>query len=516
MSSYLEVGKDLKYHLPKRLTPAQHQQAIYVLGKSGTGKSTLLGNLAVQFHAMGEGVLVIDIKDSKLTADIAARTPRPEDTIYVAPGLCHWDGEKHFWSFNALDYAAVGYLPNDEAAEEIVGGTFGMFERMARANSEFMTRVARYLPLAVRVAIARPDATLLDVEAILSDREERTSRLKPPVTPQTIKAWRKFERDNKTDKDQAAKLESTINRVAEFTDPPFLNFMVSQPRTTLKLEEWLDQGKLVLCNLAEGVHEHLREPLGNLVMAQAVNAAFRRQNAEVEGRRVWRYIVDEFDVLAPEQFSDLIDKARSFRVFPVMSHQHKGQLTKGRAKDSRIFEAASGAPVTLRFSIGEEDRRQLSFTRGQEEAERLSQQAKFTAELELDGPRDSSNPMALELPNWWAERDEDQLKELIDRQRPDTRPRSELARENRRRYYKPERLEASQGQTRNDTSRSNDRRNDRHNRQASKTQEHQTEPVSARPERPSETDRDDRAGSGDSHPPRPAPIRYRRSGPDDF
>ncbi len=91
----LTVGKDLKYHLPVRLRENQHRQAIYLLGQPGGGKSWTLANIALQCHAMGEGVLVIDTKEGDLARDIVARTTRPEDTIYVSPGQCFWPTAKH-------------------------------------------------------------------------------------------------------------------------------------------------------------------------------------------------------------------------------------------------------------------------------------------------------------------------------------------------------------------------------------------------------------------------------------
>ncbi len=507
----LLVGRETESHFKVFLREGDHRKAMYLLGLSGTGKSTLMANMALAFHAMGDGVMVVDTKDGVLTSQLAGITPRPEDTIYVAPGLCRWDGEWHYWGINLLEYDKEAARQGIKVADRIATSVLDIYERMDQYDSGLMTQVGEHLEMSVRLAIARPGATFLDVRKVLTEPEYRQFLMsRYTVPPEVLEHWERFERMTNNEKQRA--VISTVPRIHKLTVSPVLNFMVTQEETTLRLAEWLDAGKLVLIDLASGhIESRIGRTIGNLVMALAVNAAFARQDAEKEDKRHWRFLVDEFHRIAPEQFADLIDLIRSRRVWPVLAHQNKEQLKDGRSHKSQLLKSVGGVPVTFTFDISDEDRAYVKQYQGAEAAETLTGMPSHTARLAVRRSLpDSGFPLQVRLLPLAGEYREEQRQRLIDAQRPFTRPERELAAFNRRRYYD------RQGETQGDTSRSNDRRNDRQTRKSSKAQEHQTEPIPTRPELPSETDRDDRAGTGDSHPPRPAPIRYRRSGPDDF
>ncbi len=523
----LRVGVDTEWFYDVSIPDDLHRDSsIYLLGRSGFGKSTLMAHLARQFFDMGDGVLVIDAKDGQLAADIAARSPRPDDTIYFAPGRCFWptrkhpEGEPHAWGLNIMEYDRQAVDPEERSnrSARVVNNVMDMFQNIARYDPSFMTNVRHYLKAAVRLAVAKPETTLVDVRRILTDQAYRRHLIANyGTTPETIETWDRIDDPKKYSPHQReTELGSTIKRVKEIVEAPLLSFMVTQPRSTFRPADWLDKGMLVCCNLAEGIESASEaELLGNLVMAQVVNATMHR--GDVRQKRTWRIFVDEFDTLASEQFADMLMKRRSTKVHLCVAHQTKEQLKRPDSHRSRLLSAAGAVPISFHFSIGDEDLRYFQSLYGPEAAHELVTLPKWRANLKVAGSLpDSGFPINVELSDWWAERDDDLLETLRNRQRSYTRPRSELSPENYRRYYDDERSKQNKGETGNGTSRGNDRRNDRHNRQASKTQEHQTEPVSARPDRPSETHRDDRAGSGDSVPPRPAPIRHRRSNPDDF
>ncbi len=504
----LLVGRDMKDYFKVFLRESDHRKAIYLLGLSGTGKSTLMANMALAFHSMGDGVMVVDTKDGVLTSELAGVTPRPEDTVYVAPGLCRWDGEWHYWGLNLLEYDKEASRRRVKVADRIATSVLDIYERMDQFESGLMTQVGEHLEMSVRLAIARPGATFLDVRKVLTEPEYRRFLMDTyTVPPEVREHWERFERMTPNEKQRA--VTSTVPRIHKLTVSPVLNFMVTQEETTLRLSEWLDAGKLVLIDLGSGdIEPRIGRTIGNLIMALAVNAAFARQDAEKEDKRHWRFLVDEFHRIAPEQFAELIDLIRSRRVWPVLAHQNKEQLKDGRSHKSQLLKSVSGVPVNFTFDVSDEDRHYIKQYQGEEAAETVRGMPQHTARLSVRGSLpDSGFPCQVALLPLAGEYREEQRQRLIDAQRPFTRPERELAAFNRRRYYD------RQGETQGDTSRGNDRRNDRHNRKAQKDQ---TEPIPARPERPPETDRDDRAGSGDSVPPRPAPIRHRRSDPDDF
>ncbi len=507
--SDLVVGVDTQYFYDVVLSEGQHRKAMYLLGLSGTGKSTLMANLALAFHGMGDGVMVVDTKDGALTEELAARTPRPEDTVYVAPGLCRWDGEWHYWGLNLLEYDKEDAARGVKVADRIATSVLDLYERMDQFDSGLMTQVGEHLEMSVRLAISRPGATLLDVRKVLTEPSYRDWLMKTYTTlPEVREHWERFSRLTATEQQRA--VNSTVPRIHKLTVSPILNFMISQERTTLDLARWLDAGKLVLVDLGSGLEDMPRigRTLGNLVMALATNVAFARENVEKEDKPHWRFLVDEFHRIAPEQFAELIDLIRSRRVWPVLAHQNKEQLKDGRSPKSQLLKSVSGVPVSFTFTVGDEDRHYFKIYKNEETSTALGSLADFTARMEVRGsPPDAGFPMTVELQPLVGERNEAQLQRLIDAQRPFTRPERELAAFNRRRYYE------HQGETSRDTSRKHDTRRTRN---VPQTQAHQAEPIPARPERPPAPDRDDRTGTRDSVPARPAPVRHRRSNPDDF
>ncbi len=517
----LRLGVDTQWFYDVTLPEKVHRQAIYVLGRSGTGKSWTLANIALQCHAMGEGVLVIDTKDGSLAADIVARTTRPKDTIYVAPGLCFWptpkhpEGEAHYWGINILEYDRSLARRQDTLAAQIANNAVEVFERVGQLDG-FMTQVEDKLELAVRLALAKPGSTLLDVRKVLTSPQWRKGALKYTTLPEVREFWEDFDDPKVTTASHRVQaVNSTAPRLRKWTVSTLLNFTISQSRTTLRLAEWLNAGKMVVCNLGEDVDQRDAVRYGNLVLGLAINAGFQRQRAEREDKRHWRFILDEFQRLASASMADLINLGRSRRIWPVMSHQTLGQLNKIKTSDNELFTTVTGAGVQIIFSLGFEDQRHFRQLRGLDVGGEYQDIPKFTARVEMpESLPDSGFPVRVELQPLEPAMDEEvveaRLRPFIDAQRPFTRPQHELASDNYRRYY------PRQGKQQDDTSKSNDRRNVRHNRQASETQEHQTEPVPTRSERPPATDRDDRAGDRDPVSARPAPIRHRRSDPDDF
>src|SRR6478672_1109042 len=107
----------------------EYRCATYVLGTQGTGKSTLLGQIAEQCAGAGEGVLVIDTK-GELAEDIAARTTHPDQLIYVAPAA-HLGAER-YWALNPLELDRS--IPGAE--DRLVSNLRVLFDRMQLASSE--------------------------------------------------------------------------------------------------------------------------------------------------------------------------------------------------------------------------------------------------------------------------------------------------------------------------------------------------------------------------------------------
>lgn len=280
----LALGVDTEFFEPLELEEHQHHKSQYVLGLSGTGKSVLLGNMAVQYHRMGEGVLVIDTKDGLLCEEIAARYDS-EDVIYVAPGLCYWDGQPHYWGLNIFELKHADPDRKDLTFSDMIGTAMALFERMGSLES-IMTQVEEHLEMGIRLAVCKKGSTLIDLDKILTDPAWRRDIIANyTVPPKLVEDWRNFDAAYRTANAQAREIKSTLPRVHRLTQPHEIQNMVSQYETTLKIGEWLDQGKMVLCNFGKNVPQPYNVDIGNLVMALAVSEGFRRRRVQEDDKR---------------------------------------------------------------------------------------------------------------------------------------------------------------------------------------------------------------------------------------
>lgn len=364
-----------------------------------TGKSTLLGNLALQWSAMGEGVLVIDVKDGRLARDLAKRA-NPDKLIYVAPGLCYFDGHPHHWALNVLEPP----VRNRFGFEVVKSNVISMFERMARADYSVMVQVRRRLDFAVRLANYERDATLVTVYDVLTkqsyrhDLIARTQRRGIAINQIVLDHWEQFD-DPKMMNTYARyqALNSTLARLEEIVAPEGLYYLVSQPTSSITLGPWLMAGKLVIVDCASGqMTEENAELFGNLILAQAMHVVgLRRPETyldDEEGNEpagpFMRIICDEADLLAGNNFAKLITKARSFKTLPVLAHQNRSQMA-GRDRDDRLLNALSGVYVEFDFTLTDQDQAQMARLRPGQEDEEIEA---FTARLRL---RRKGLPMGL-------------------------------------------------------------------------------------------------------------------------
>lgn len=488
----LRLGRD-EWGSPVYLDEEQLHKSIYVLGRSGMGKSVLLANLAVQFHALGEGVLVVDTKDGRLAQEIAARYDGPdEDIIYVAPGLCFWEGRWHYWGLNVFERR------DDMTIPRIISTAISLFERMGSLEA-IMTQVEENLEYGIRLTACKKGSTLIDLEKVLTEPAWREDILTTCRVPPNVRdKWDKFDLAYKGPYNQAREMKSTMPRVHRLTLPLEIHNMISQEETTLKIGDWLDAGKLVVCNFGEDIEYPYSVDMGNLIVALTASDGLRRQHVVDEDKKHWRLIVDEFHQLASRQFADLIDLGRSRRVWPVMAHQNKEQLKNYQASNNQLLTSVAGAGVEITLNIGAEDRKYIRDVVGKERAELVEDIEQYQAIVDLPGsPRDSGYPVKVLLDDWWGERDEDRLKRRIDAQKPFTQSKRLIDEDNYKRYYPSPRNGTKNGNATADT------------------EKEPSKPSGAQPEGDTTPAGADRTRDRDAAAARQGPFRHKRPGRDD-
>lgn len=174
---------DTRYRC-ERDAAADLRCATYAVGSPGVGKSTLLANLAEQFVAASEGVLVVDIK-GELAEDIAARTRHVDRLVYVAPGQTQYPSGKRYWTLNPLEIDRS----EDYLADIAVANLLSLFERMRLARMDVMVQVRQLLQMSARLAMLLPEPSLGDLSEILYRQALREQLLRDPRATRAVRRF---------------------------------------------------------------------------------------------------------------------------------------------------------------------------------------------------------------------------------------------------------------------------------------------------------------------------------------
>lgn len=308
------------------------------MGKTGTGKSTLLESIAVQLMERGFGFCVID-PHGDLIARLRERLPRHRKNDLVV-----------FDATDPANTARLNPLDHREPSERplLVSGVLGTFKKVFGESwgprLEHVFRNALYLALYARAP------TLMDVLRILNDDRFR-DKLVNKVTDPVVRMFWTEEFLRYPPAFRAEVLAPVQNKVAAALTNPVLRRIVDVPRSTVRVEEIMDRGRVLLVNLAKGVlGEDASALLGAFVVAKIQLATYARARLRTEDRREFVLIVDEVGAVATDAFGELLAEARKYRVASVLAHQHLGQLSRG------LRDAVLGnVGTTILFRVGAED-----------------------------------------------------------------------------------------------------------------------------------------------------------------
>jgi len=388
-SVYRGIEKMVRF---KREDRTRHQ---YIVGKSGSGKSVLLWNQAVQDIANGEGVCVID-PHGDLIEDIVACVPkeRAKDVIVFDPG----DKERPM-GVNLLDVKSAE--DQDRAsldAMEIFIKLFG--------NEIFGPRIQHYFRNGCLTLMADPDegATLIDIPRLFIDDEfqkYKVSKVKNPV----VRAFWEHEMAQTGEREKQEMIPYFTSKFGPFVTNTTMRNIIGQTKSAFDIREIMDTGKILLINLSKGKIGGINAQLLGLILVSKINmAAMARGEMPRDQRKDFYLYVDEFQNFATDTFASILSEARKYRLNLIMAHQYIAQLSEGAGgiaigqKDSKIRDAVFGNVGTMiSFKVGAEDGEYLE----KEYAPELSQQdiigiSNYKAYLKLNIDNTSSRPFSID------------------------------------------------------------------------------------------------------------------------
>jgi hypothetical protein len=288
---------------------------LYIIGKTGTGKSTLIESLARQDIVSGRGLALLD-PHGDLVERLApvARTHRSADTIY----LNATDSEQPY-GYNPLRHVAPEYIPLAAS---------GLLETFRKLWPDaWGVRMEHVLRNTLYALLEQPDATLSDVLRMLSTATYRKSMVARIANP-VVQAYWRDEFEKYSPRFRADSIAPIQNKVGAFLADPRLQRILTSPAKDLHIRQIMDRGGVFLVNLARGhLGEDTSSLLGALLMTTIGLAAFSRAVVPAEERRPFFLYIDEFQNFTTTFLATMLSELRKYQVGLTLAHQHLAQLS---------------------------------------------------------------------------------------------------------------------------------------------------------------------------------------------
>jgi len=291
---------------------------VYIIGKTGMGKSTVLENMAVQDIRNGNGFAFIDPHGSAIDTLLEyIPKERLDDVIYFAP----FD-MGHPISFNVME--DVGY----DKRHLVVSGLMSTFKKIWQ--DAWSARMEYILGNTLLALLEYPDATLLEVNKMLADKEFR-NKVVANVTDPAVKSFWVDEFAKYTDKFAAEATPAIQNKIGQFTANPLIRNIIGQPKSSFDLREMMDKKKILFINLSKGrVGESNANLLGSMLITKIYLAAMSRADSsknDLKNLPNFYLYVDEFQSFANESFADILSEARKYKLNLTIAHQYIEQMS---------------------------------------------------------------------------------------------------------------------------------------------------------------------------------------------
>jgi hypothetical protein len=327
---------------PLALDTEARLRHLHVLGPTGTGKSTLLVNMALQDIGLGRGVVVLDPKRDLIEA-ILQRYPddRRDDLVILDPA----DSER-----------PVGLNPlqslDDDHAEVVVENLVGLFKSLYR--NSWGPRLDDILRAALLTLAGVPGSTLCEVALILRDpsyRRRIVGRLDDPVGLESFWGWY----EGLSDEMRQTAISPVLNKLSAFTMRPRVRSIIGQSRPRLSLRDVFTKRRVILVSLATGLlGEEAASLLGALVVSELWHATLARAGHDQAKRHPVMAYLDEWQhfLHLPTSMANVLAEARGLGLGMVLAHQHLDQLPE----DSRKAVLAN-ARSRISFQLSASDAR---------------------------------------------------------------------------------------------------------------------------------------------------------------
>jgi type IV secretory pathway TraG/TraD family ATPase VirD4 len=315
-----------------RLADRMHH--LYVIGQTGTGKSTFLLNLALQDARAGRGFCMID-PHGDLALSLHRHLAIPHHYFDIADPECH------------LGYNPLGRV--HRSLRPLV--TSGLIETLKKQWADsWGARMEHLLRYAILALLDQPQADIRDIVRLYVDKDFRREVVSR-IGDEQVRAFWTQEFPNMNYMNAIDGVAPIANKLGAFLANPVVRRAVCEPAEPLRFRRIMDEGGIVIVNLAKGrLGTDMANVMGGLIVSTIMLAAFSRHGSEEKARQPFMLHIDEFPSFTTEAFANLLPEARKYGLSLTLAHQHVSQV------DRPVFDAILGnAGTVIVFRLGAQD-----------------------------------------------------------------------------------------------------------------------------------------------------------------
>jgi hypothetical protein len=331
-----------------KLTEDDRRRHMYMVGQTGTGKTTLFQRMIMQDIIQGKGVAVFD-PHGELINDILARIPseRAEDVIYI-----NFEDTERPIPFNMLEFR------NDLEKEFVVGEMLDIFDKLYDLRSTGGPIFEMYMTNAMYLAMEDPESgsTLIEIIRIFEDEEFRKYKLSKCSNPYIVSFWKNTAEKAGGEASLANMVPYITSKLTKFIYNDTMRRIISCQKSAIDMREVMDQGKILLVDLCKAklgsTNSHF---LGMLLIGKILVAAMSRRDVEDKNDlRDFYLYVDEFQNLATQSFVSILSETRKYKMNVILTNQYLTQVPE-RVRDAIIGNVGT----ILSFRVGTADAMEL-------------------------------------------------------------------------------------------------------------------------------------------------------------
>jgi len=311
---------------------------MYLIGKTGMGKTNMMANMAIQDIQAGRGIGFVD-PHGETAEGLLDFIPsdRVNDVVYFNPADLDYP-----IAFNVMEKIDV------EHRHLVASGLMGVFKKIW--PDVWSARMEYILNNAILALLEYPGSTLLGINRMMADPEYRQKVIEKVSDP-VVKAFWLQEYARYTQRYEVEATAAIQNKVGQFISASIIRNIIGQVSSKIDMREIMDKNKILIVNLSKGrVGEDNSMLLGALLITKLQLAAMSRVDVPEEERQDFFLYVDEFQNFATESFATILSEARKYRLDLIMGHQYITQMTE------EVRDAVFGNVGTLiSFRVGAED-----------------------------------------------------------------------------------------------------------------------------------------------------------------